>query len=120
MTSRFLLYFLLALEIRLGGLPERLWPEGFMENGTLIVLFDGCDTNLVDPGGSLRWVADGGRLHRLWELLANPGLDRTELRVPIVSSDAVASNEGLLGEYESVEPKLGRGLAASDSDMDGK
>lgn len=65
MTSRFLLYFLLTPTTRLGGLPERLWLEGFMEKGTLIVLFDGCDTNFVDPGGSLRWVADGGRLHRL-------------------------------------------------------
>lgn len=120
MTSRFLLYFLLAPEMRLGGLPGRLWPDGFMENGTLMVLFEGCDTNLVDPGGSLICVADGGRLHRLWELLANPGLDRTELRVPVVLSDAVASNEGLLGEYESDEPKLGRDLVASDSDMDGK
>jgi len=36
----------------LGGLPDRLWIEGFRENGTLIVLFGGCDTNLVDPGGS--------------------------------------------------------------------
>ena len=79
MTSRFLLYFLLVLEIRLGVLPGRLLPEGFIENGTLMVLFDGCDTNLVDPGGSLMCVADGGRLHRLWELLANPGLDRTGL-----------------------------------------
>ena len=34
--------------------------------------------------------------------------------------DAVASNEGLLGEYESVEPKLGRDLTASDSEMDEK
>lgn len=40
--------------------------------------------------------------------------------MPIVLSDAVASNEGRLGEYESVEPKLGRGLAASDSDIDAK
>ena len=40
--------------------------------------------------------------------------------MPIVLSDAVASNEGLLGEYESVEPKLGRDLAASDSVMDAK
>ena len=78
MTSRFLLFFLLALAIRLGGLPERLWLEGFRENGTLIVLFDGCDTNLVDPGGSCICVADGGRLHKLWELLANPELNLTE------------------------------------------
>ena len=120
MTSLFLLLFLLALAIKLGVLPWRLWREGLIENGTLMVLFDGCDTNLVDPGGSLMCVADGGRLHRLWELLANPGLDRTEFWVPIVLSDAVASNEGLLGEYESVEPKLGRDLAASDSDMDAK
>jgi len=77
MTSLFLLCFLLALEIRLGVLPWRLWIEGFREN-TLMVLFDGCDTNLVDPGGSLICVAEGGRLHRLCELLANPGLDRTE------------------------------------------
>lgn len=49
-----------------------------MENGILMVLFDGCDSNLVDPGGSFMCVADGGRLHRLWELLANPELDRTE------------------------------------------
>ena len=91
-----------------------------MENGTLMVLFDGCDTSLVHPGGSFMCVADGGRLHKLWELLANPELDRTELRVPIVLSDAVASNEGLLGEYESVEPKLGRDLTASDSAIDAK
>lgn len=82
-----------------------------------MVLLDGCDTNLVDPGGSLMCVADGGRLHRLWELLANPELERTELWVPIVLSDAVASNEGLLGVYESDEPKLGRDLTASDSEM---
>jgi len=111
MTSRFLLFFLRTPEIRLGGLPGRLWPEGFRENGTLMVLFDGCDTNLVDPGG---------RLHRLWELLANPELDRTELWVPIVLSDAVASNEGLLGENESVEAKLGRESNAPDSEMDAK
>ena len=65
MTSLFLLLFLLALAIKLGVLPRRLWIEGFTENGTLMVLFDGCDTNLVDPGGSLMCVADGGRLHRL-------------------------------------------------------
>jgi len=111
MTSRFLLFFLLGLAIRLGGLPENLWPEGLRENGTLMVLFDGCDTNLVDPGG---------RLHKLCELLANPELDRTELWVPIVLSDVVASNEGLLGEYESDEAKLGRDLNASDSEMDAK
>lgn len=52
MTSRFLFVFLLALVIRLGGLAERLLLEGFRVNGTLMVLFDGCDTNLVDPGGS--------------------------------------------------------------------
>ena len=119
MTSRFLLFFL-APGIKLGGPPGRLWLEGFRENGTLMVLFDGCDTSLVDPGGSFKCVADGGRLHRLWELLANPELDRIELRVPMVLSDAVASNEGLLGEYESVEPKLWRDLTASDSEMDAK
>jgi len=91
-----------------------------MENGTLMVLFDGCDTRLVDPGGSFICVADGGMLHKLCELLANPELDRTELRVPVVFSDAVASSEGRLGEYESVEPKLWRDLTASDSEMDGK
>ena len=119
MTSRFLLFFLVP-GIRLGGFPERLWIEGFMENGTRMVLFDGCDTNLVDPGGSFICVADGGRLHKLWELLANPELERTELRVPVVLSDAVASTEGLLGEYESDEPKLGRDLIASDSEIDAK
>jgi hypothetical protein len=97
MTSRFLLVFLLAPEIKLGGLPERLWLEGFSENGTLMVLFEGCDTNLVDPGGSWICVADGGRLQRLWELLANPELYWTEFWVPIVLSDPVASNDGLLG-----------------------
>ena len=104
----------------LGGLPPTLCPEGFKENGTLIVLFDGCDTNLVDPGGSFICVADGGRLHKLWELFANPELDRMELRVPVVLSEAPASNEGLLGRYESDDPKLGRDLAASDSEMDVK
>jgi hypothetical protein len=81
MTSRFLLFFL-APAIMLGGLAERLWLEGFMENGTLMVLFDVCDTSLVDPGGSFMCVADGGRLHKLWELLANPELDRTEFEFP--------------------------------------
>ena len=37
--------------------------------------------------------------------------------MPIVLSDAVASSEGLLGVYESDEPKLGRDLTASDSEM---
>ena len=64
MTSRFLL-FLLTPAIRLGGLPGRLWLEGLMENGTLMVLFDGCDTSFVDPGGSFMCVADGGMLHKL-------------------------------------------------------
>lgn len=85
-----------------------------------MVLLDGCDTNLVDPGGSCICVADGGRLHKLWELLANPELDLTEFCVPIVMSDPVASNEGRLGGYESVEPKLGRDLTASDSEIDAK
>ena len=40
--------------------------------------------------------------------------------MPIVLSDAVASIEGLLGGYESDEPKLGRDFAASDSVMDVK
>lgn len=65
-------------------------------------------------------VADGGRLHRLWELLANPELNRMEFGLPIVLSDPFASNEGLLGGYESEEPKLGRDFPASDSDMDMK
>lgn len=52
--------------------------EGFRENGTLMVLFDGCDTSLVEPGGSCMCVADGGRLHKLWELFANPELNRIE------------------------------------------
>lgn len=38
----------------------------------------------------------------------------------MVLSDPGASNEGLLGGYESVEPKLGRDFTASDSDMDMK
>ena len=38
----------------------------------------------------------------------------------MVLSEAVASSEGRLGEYESVEPKLWRDLTASDSEMDGK
>lgn len=38
----------------------------------------------------------------------------------MVMSDDGASNEGLLGGYESVEPKLGRDLTASDSEMDAK
>lgn len=38
----------------------------------------------------------------------------------MVMSDPGASNEGLLGVYESEEPKLGRDFTASDSDMDAK
>lgn len=70
MTSRFLLF--------LGGL-EKLWLESFIKNGTLMVVFDDRDTSLVDPGGSFMCVADDGMLHKLWEILANPEVNRTKL-----------------------------------------
>jgi len=71
MTSRFLL--------PLGGPPEKLRLESFIKNGTMMVLLDGCDTSLVDPGGSFMCVADGGMLHELREILANPEVNRTKL-----------------------------------------
>jgi len=69
MTSCFFL-FLLTPAIRHCG---NLWPEGRI---LVPVLFGGCDTSLVDPGGSFMCVADNGMLHKL---LIDPKLDRTKL-----------------------------------------
>ena len=78
MTSHFLLV-LLVPKISFSRLPGRLWLEGFIGNRALVVLFGGCDTSLVDPGGSFMCVADDGMLHKLRELLGSPEVDRTKL-----------------------------------------